>query len=303
MNTLAWGLDVVRLFQTVESEPLTFVMKAVTFLGSEYAYLALLPLLYWCVDERQAFRLAVVFFLSAWLNGVLKDLWRQPRPYDLDPAVGMAHETSYGFPSGHAQGTASFWGVFGSLLRGPIGPAAAVAVAVAVPLVVGLSRIYLGVHFPTDVAAGWVIGAGIVGLYYAAAGRVERFFAARNIRVKILALTALVFILNAILPRDVSYGGSLFGMGAGYLMMTARFPFSAAKAADGSPATGGLRLLRFAIGFVGVAVIYFGLKVAFPGSAAPYYALFRFLRYGLIGFWTAALAPALFLRLKLAGTR
>ena len=73
-------------------------------------------------------------------------------------------------------------------------------------------------------------------------------------------------------------------------------PFSAA---EGSCAQ---KLLRCLVGLAGVALLYFGLKQLFPdtGDSAP---LFRFIRYGLVGFWTTYAAPRLFCKLTLCGSR
>lgn len=296
---LVWGLETIRIIQSAKSVPLTFLMKAITFLGSEYAYLAMLPLFYWCYDERKALRLAFVVLLSAWLNLFLKELWMQPRPYDLDPSVGMASEKTSGFPSGHAQGSVGFWGIAASWMRGP----AAIALAVFMPLAIGFTRVYLGVHFPTDVLAGWAVGGLILAAYFAFGRFLETLFIKADRRLLLLGLTALVFVLNALHPQDVSLGAVIFGMGTGCLLMTGRFPFSASAAADGSAASVPVKALRYALGMAGAALIYFGLKAVFPGEASPSYSLFRFVRYGLLGFWVAAGAPALFLRLKLVGAR
>jgi hypothetical protein len=112
--------------------------------------------------------------------------------------------------------------------------------------------------------------------------------------------------MNALYPLDRSLGGLFLGFGGGYALMRERFPFNAA--------TGSVpvRLIRYALGRAGCALIYLGLKPVFPGgdsffsalsawgAASPYYELGRFVRYGLSGLWVSALAPRLFLALRLA---
>jgi len=298
-NTLTWGIGLIKAIQTIEHPVLTVIMKVITSLGSEFAYLAVIPLVYWCVDERKGIRLGVTLLLSAWLNSVLKAAWKQPRPYELDPSVGRALEKSYGLPSGHAQGSLTFWGLVGSWMKAPLG----LILAIGLPLLIGFTSLYLGVHFPTDVLAGWLLGAGVLAVYFLLGDTLERVLAASNIRIRLLTVVAVAFAMNALHTEDTSLGGVFFGMGAGYLLMQSKFPFSAQLGADGQAAKPGILALRFLLGLAVGAGLYLGLKMVFPGEASGSYALFRFLRYGMVGVWVSAGAPWVFLRLKLVGIK
>jgi len=296
---LIWGIEVIKSIQTIENPVLTVIMKAITSLGSEFAYLAIIPLVYWCVDEKKGVRLGVTLLLSAWLNSFLKATWRHPRPYELDPSVGRALEKSYGLPSGHAQGSVTFWGLVGSWMKAPAG----LILAIGLPLLIGFSRLYLGVHFPTDVLAGWLLGCGVLAGYFLLGDRLERVLSVSNIRIRLLTVVAVAFLMNALHPVDTSLGGVFFGMGAGYLLMQAKFPFLARLGADGQTAKPVTLALRYLLGLAVSAVLYLGLKKIFPGETSSSYALFRFLRYGLVGAWVSAGAPWVFLRLKLVGVK
>jgi membrane-associated phospholipid phosphatase len=298
-KTLIWGIELIKAIQTIENPVLTVIMKTITALGSEFAYLAIIPLVYWCVDERKGVRLGVTLLLSAWLNSVLKTAWKQPRPYELEPSVGRALEKSYGLPSGHAQGSMTFWGLVGSWVKAPFG----LILAIGLPLLIGFTRLYLGVHFPTDVLMGWLLGAGVLALYFLLGDRLERILSASNIRIQLLIVVAVAFLMNALHPEDTSLGGVFFGMGAGFLLMKAKFPFSARLGADGQTAKVASLAIRYLLGLAVSAALYLGLKKVFPGETSNSYALFRFLRYGLVGVWVSAGAPWVFLRLKLMGIR
>jgi len=93
-------------------------------------------------------------------NQILKEIFRRVRP-DLFP--GPFHLTSYSFPSGHSMGSIACYGMLAfliaRLLRHPLQKLAVVAGAAAIVLCVGLSRIYFGVHYPTDVLGGFLAGA------------------------------------------------------------------------------------------------------------------------------------------------
>ncbi|NLJ10760.1 MAG: phosphatase PAP2 family protein [Treponema sp.] len=292
-----WGLEVIRTIQRIESPALTLLMKSITALGAEFAYLALLPLIYWCIDEKRGFKLGTAVLLSAWLNSTAKNILRQPRPYQLDPSVGRVVEDSFGIPSGHAQGSLTFWGIIGGWIKQPAG----LVLAIVLPLLIAFSRLYLGVHFPTDVFAGWALALLVVGIYYFGSASIEALFKALNIRFRILVVALIAFIMNGFNPEDTSMGGAFFGMATGYIIMTEWFPFSARLNAKGEQARFPVLLGRYLIGMAGAALLYLGLKWVFPGEASPWYALGRFTRYVLLGAWISAGAPWVFLKIGIAG--
>ena len=105
---------------------------------------------------------AFVTMMVAWPAGLLaKHLVQRTRPVVDEP---LSHSPGYSFPSGHAFNVAVVATVLVFLLWPVLAPPArrvATVIAVVVALLVGTDRMFLGVHFPSDVAAGWVLGAGI----------------------------------------------------------------------------------------------------------------------------------------------
>jgi undecaprenyl-diphosphatase len=94
------------------------------------------------------------------LNTLLKDIFERTRP-DLFP--GPIHLTTYSFPSGHAMGSIAAYGML-AFVGARLTPSRPLryAIALAAALIVfciGLSRIYFGVHYPTDVIGGYLAGA------------------------------------------------------------------------------------------------------------------------------------------------
>ncbi|MDR1250236.1 MAG: phosphatase PAP2 family protein [Treponema sp.] len=307
-----WGIELIQGIQGIQSAGLTAFVKAFTALGTELLYIPALLLLFWCVNEKKGAHLGFIVILSVFANGFFKDLLKQPRPFALEPSVGLAFEPSYGIPSGHAQLSLCFvlplaiWAGRSKFARSGGAKAAIRLGAALFILCIAFTRLYLGVHFPTDILAGWLLGGVVLGLWFLLEPRTAPLLETGGLRSRMIAAAAAVIGMNALYPAGRSLGGLFLGFGAGCALMSERFPFSAAS---GSVS---VRLVRYALGLAGGALIYLVLKLAFPGedslfsalpywgASSPYYDLGRFLQYGLLGFWAAALAPRLFLRLGLA---
>jgi membrane-associated phospholipid phosphatase len=286
---LSWGLGIVRGTQSIAGPFLTAVMKGISLAGTEFCYLAILPLIYWCVDKRRGLRVGILVFLSTAINLRLKLAFAQPRPYDLDPSVGMAKETTFGLPSGHAQVSAVFAGSAAPLFRRPWG----LLLAIALPLLVGISRIYLGVHFPTDVLAGWAIGAAIVVLDRLAGDRIERAMAGLRETLALALVAAVALGMNVLTRQDTSLGGVFFGLAGAAVYARKTVPFSV----SGSFVK---RALRYLVGMASVGIVYALPKLLLASVEADGPPLFRFMRYALLGAWVGAGAPWLFLKMGLA---
>ncbi|MDR0877806.1 MAG: phosphatase PAP2 family protein [Treponema sp.] len=307
---LQWGLECIRAIQTIASPPLTVFMKAVTFLGTIPAYLILIPLIYWCVDEKKAFRLGMALMISAWVNLTLKYLLDQPRPFfpGYDPAVALISESHGGFPSGHAQNSLVLAFVLASWGKKKLWYAAAAFFT----LLIGFSRLYLGVHFPTDLFGGWVLGGIILTGYFLLTPNIEKALARGGLRPALWTTAAAAFIMILYRPSEslLMPGAVVLGMGAGYSLVSHYLGFTAGCQRNGAIKFFTL-LIRFMLGIT-VTFLIFVLsaklepkivtQAAARNTAADYSQLFVFIRYGIIAFWISAGAPWLFIRLKLANS-
>ena len=158
---------------------LTEVMRPGTDLGSATILVPLVVAagLGWRWRQRSWRPLALLTaaVAGAWVVQVaVKQLVERPRPPE---GLALSHATGFAFPSGHATDAAAVYGMLAVLLaRPPRRPARAAAVVVgAVGLIalVGLSRLYLGVHWLTDVLAGMALGAGWVATLLAVGTRTD----------------------------------------------------------------------------------------------------------------------------------
>ncbi|MDR2742084.1 MAG: phosphatase PAP2 family protein [Treponema sp.] len=316
-----WGVGLIKGIQTIENPVLTVIMKALTTLGTEMFYIPVILFIFWCVDEKQGLRLTILILFSAWINGFFKSLLKQPRPYNLDSSVMRAFEPSYGIPSGHTQQSLVFWGTFLRQALGQTdGRSRRSGFRVLVPAIfagffivaIPFTRLYLGVHFPTDILAGWVLGGIILAVSFVFGDRIASLLSAGGTRPQLIAAAAIALLMNAS-GADRNLGGMFLGFCGGYSLMRKYVPFAARGPVRGGKPGVFILAARYALGLAGAAVIYLELRRVLPGeasflsgiplwgAASPYYELGRFLRYGFLGLWASAGAPWLFLRLGLSG--
>ncbi len=148
------------------SDDMTRVMKFFTFLGSELtiASLAVLvPFLVFVLKKKKYYKAALLvtanIALGALFNQLLKHLFQRPRP-DI---LRLIEISGYSFPSGHSMSSTIFYGFFAYLLLKDSRHWSRYLTGSAVGLMIfmiGISRIYLGVHYASDVLAGFLIGLG-----------------------------------------------------------------------------------------------------------------------------------------------
>lgn len=288
-NILDWGLDVIRAIQGHPSPFLVLVMKGISLTGSTEFYIACLPLLYWCVNRRKSLDLGIVVLVSAFINVWLKEVFMLPRPYQIDPSVGLDTALSWALPSGHAQGTAVFWGMIALLFHRRL----FAILAFVLPLLVGLSRVWLGVHYPSDVVAGWVLAAFLVSGWMIFSGRSRSLLGSLDARFRYIIVAAVSWIMNALLPGDTMIAGAFLGAGAGFIYSRENLQFDS----GGSLRT---RILRYLVGISIALVIYLVPKLLLGDAFPDQERLIRFLRYAVLGAWIALGAPLLFVRLGLA---
>ena len=318
-SLVPWGTGAIVWVQSVVSEGLDSVFIVFTYLGYEGLYLALLPLIYWCINKPVGIGLGYVAMLSAYVNGALKNVFDIPRPCEAPnpcdtPIRTPLPEISFSFPSGHAQSSVVIWGYLALNFSRRV-PAEGRrmgyrrigwVIAVMLMLGIGLSRIVLGVHFPEDVIGGWLIGMVVLAAYALLAPAVGRWVVGQKMLVQVALVAGVPLVLIFLHPADrfglypaedaVKTMGALIGMGLGVLMERAWLRFRV----DGAWWRRALRLL---VGLVIVVIFYAGPKLIIPdGLACGLETAVRLARYILLGWVVAFGCPWLFVRLKLAGS-
>lgn len=278
----AWQYHFILWIQSFHNSVLDHVAVALSYLGTEPFYMFLLPIVFLTVNRKFGMRLAYVFFTSMFLNSWFKSELQIVRPVGI-PGVKSAYlssATGLSMPSGHAQGTMTFFAAISQwidskwLLR-----AASVLV-----LLIGLSRIYLGLHWPLDVLVGWGIGLVVghvgwtIGQWWSYRQIPFRF----SIVFAVLFPAMLFYVTND--PLAQQYATLLFAMGTG-TAIEQQFVHSRIDKPWWK---------RICAGVIGVAGLI-AIQWALQGSMSD--LPWRLLRDLLFGWWTTLAAPWLFLKL------
>lgn len=303
-------------------------MRFFSMLGYEEFFMLVMPSIFWCFDAALGIRMAVMLLVCNASNNMFKLAFHTPRPYWVSTQVqAYTTETGFGLPSGHAQTAAGLWGVMAASLKQRWMKIALVLVV----FLIGLSRLYLGVHFVRDVLAGWLIGGLLLAIYLKIERPVADWLRRRTFGQQVLLAfaSAVVLALMVLIPRAAlggwqypsiwqenaylaspentltpfkidgafTFAGTWFGLFAGLAWLYRR---QGGFDPSGTPRQ---RLLRYVIGVAGILVLWYVLGQLFPREENVFSYALRFVRYTLVGLWVSAIAPLVFERTGLVNTR
>ncbi|MFF3023739.1 phosphatase PAP2 family protein [Gottfriedia sp. NPDC057948] len=154
---------VINLIQGLESPVITSFMKIITFLGSSVFIILLSISILYFLYKVLNHRSELILFIAALIGSnilcvLLKLFFHRARP-DLHRLIEIS---GYSFPSGHATNAMTVYGILTFILwrniRTKSGRSLLIITSLIMILLIGISRIYLGVHFPSDVIAGYFTG-------------------------------------------------------------------------------------------------------------------------------------------------
>lgn len=284
-SILAWGADFIIALQQFTFWPWDGLLRFFTWLGG-MGYLFTVPLVLWCIDRNLGLKLLLMVTLTMYLNTVVKEWFALPRPFEVDARIVSDGEMGFSFPSGHAQLVAVFWG----MLAMHVGKRWFTGVCLAVIFLTGLSRSYLGVHYPTDVAVGWLFG-GLTLWAWHLWGPALMSWPAQRKAIALLVAVSLMTALALLLGSSAMVYGSLgMGLVAGLCSL---------KVQD-NPAAMGLvkRGLRYAVGTAVMFVLLAVLPKVAGWSQLPS-AVDGFVLMAVFGAVIAGLLPWFFQRMRL----
>lgn len=295
-----WELRLMELFQSADSPVVNALAQFFSLMGEELLLIIIIGYFYWCYDKETGKRVSMTFMAAFLCGTLLKGTVMRRRPYMDNESVKClrpAHKDGdimdvsaqgYSLPSLHASMSSSIFGSLAVSYKNTVW----IILGIIIPLCVGLSRIYVGVHYPTDVLAGWLIGT-------AALGTVSLLYKKIKNKTVIYCIIAAVALPGLFYCRDSEYFNAL-GIIAGF---SAAFIFEEKYVSFENTRSISASVLRVVGGVLVFFVVSTLIKLPFPAefrdsATAGAFAL-RSIRYAAAIFSAMGLYPMLFGKIKL----
>lgn len=290
----AWEIDLILWLQTFVNGFTTTLAKFFQICGEEYVLIFVLGLLYWCIDKKLGRRTALAMAGSMLFGTLVKGLALRRRPYmdnEQIKCVTPAHreadimsvkEQGYSFPSLHSAMAAATYGTIAVSTK----KKATIAIGILMPLLIGITRPFIGVHYPTDVLAAWALG--ILCIFFL--GGIENKYGYKAGFLVTLVISIAGFFYGTDADFFSGYGVAL-GLFLGFMFEEKFVRFEYCK-------KWWTYLLRPVGGMLTFLILTLLLKIPMQfvaweetGTAAMIYRLFR---YTLSSFATIGVYPMLF---------
>ncbi|PJZ47875.1 phosphatase PAP2 family protein [Leptospira saintgironsiae] len=287
-------------------DPLTIVFH---YLGSSLFFMALVSLIYLCLDRKIGLRMTLGLLIASIVNGACKALLTMPRPIGLPfPSELGLMEGSYGFPSGHVQTAVVLYGTLFLHVRIPWVRILTAFLILFMPI----ARMYAGLHFLGDTLGGFVLGLlvlfGLEFWFSKDPGVLEPGFTGQvpdQKRLKSLVLFILALTVPSILLHDpsqpestnksweqvISSAGALAGFGIGIL-------YNKRAGLDWKSVDSWIVfLIRVAVIILGILIFYLALGKILS-SLLGENPVARYFKYGIVCYYIGHLAPILLKRIR-----
>ncbi len=289
-------LDILLFFQRIANPVLDVLMNAVSMTGEIIIPLFIILFIYWCMDKKRGFAVTLSMLTALITTQIVKAIVRYPRPFMVYPELisggRLETATGYSFPSGHSTGASSFYGSLAVVFRSWVLRAIAVILIIMVPV----SRMYLGVHWPMDVLAGTIIGLFsaffLAPMFLRMQESRESFLSFTMIYGAICFISAAIsaFLLDMALIEALAFSdfSSNMAIAAGVLLGAniekKRIDFT-------SEGTIGKKAARYIVGLISsIAVVAILMMLPLPHYTEKLIAFFA------LGFWVTFCYPAIAVR-------
>lgn len=291
-------MDFLRLLADFRQPVLDIIFQAITYIAQETLVVVIICWLFWCQNKKLAYTLGFSYFLSGLCIQGLKITFQIPRPWVLDSnfkpvASAVSGATGYSFPSGHTQSATALFSTLGfAAQRKPWK-----CLCFFMFVIIGFSRMYLGVHTPKDVITSMFLSLTISALiFFLVQDKLLNSQYTGRVAAILLIICVLVTLYAGIMYAshsvDLTMGkdalkacGAGFGFAIGYYIERKFIQFEL-------PTNTKEKILRFTFGLISVILLLLIFN----------YTIKRFLigdvlSYALLVLWIVAGYPAVFSRL------
>lgn len=285
-------LNILKYIESMRTDFLTAFFEAVTMLGEETILIVLVAAIYFMYDKRLAQRMFFITATSLAFNGIVKNFVKRPRPFQGGKISAIREETAtgYSFPSGHTQTFATGSFAFAVHLK----KCWLYVFSIVFTLLIGFSRMYLGVHYPTDVLFGAIFGfvfAFVLNILYDKAKSIHALHGA-------VCVILLPFALFFLISPDALFADfyKIYGLLVG-LFTACLFEERYVKFSYNVPLY--KKLLRVVVGVIMAFLFKEGLKALLVFNSLRLSLIADAFRYMVVVFVIMALCPLLFKKLKM----
>jgi len=293
-------INILKFFQAMRNPILNALFLVLTISTEVPVIIIFSAIMYWCINKKYGQKLLFSLVGNITVNTGIKEFVKAPRPIGTEglESLRVSTATGYSFPSGHTQTATTFWMSLILIFRKKW----IYILGTVMILGVGISRLYLGVHWPIDVIFGWIFGILFTLIFTKIFDIVDK-----NKNYKLLLLTLIPFIIFIFIVKSESYIkmlGLLVGFILGYIIEDKYIKFNTIdeyKKEDNSDLKIEKKdyiiksVYRFLLGIFTLLGLFLVLQYILPE-----YVLFKFIKYLVLVVYAVAGVPTLFKITKLA---
>lgn len=302
-------LDILMYLQSIRNELLTGIFTFFTICTEVPVITVLTGVIYWCINKKAGQRTIFALCGSLNINAGVKNYVKMPRPIGTDGLQSLRIETAtgYSFPSGHTQTSTTFWTSMMYLFR----KSWIYIIGILMIIGAGISRLYLGVHWPMDVIVAWGFGIVLSVIFIKLFDYIDD---SKNYYILVVLMLIFGVCTYFIGGEDLYKMFGLYtGFALGYMVEDTFINFSTGNetrrknifAKNPSKKEGlGKKILRFVVGIISLLAVYLLLNYVqdtlIVNKTEEIINIIKYFKYTIVVFWGVAGAPALFKLFKLA---
>ncbi|HBI92906.1 MAG TPA: hypothetical protein DDY58_11090 [Terrisporobacter glycolicus] len=306
---MGFQLDILMYLQSIRNELLTGIFTFFTICTEVPVITVLTGVIYWCINKKAGQRTLFALCGSLNINAGVKNYVKMQRPIGTDGLQSLRIETAtgYSFPSGHTQTSTTFWTSMMYLFR----KSWIYIIGILMIIGAGISRLYLGVHWPMDVIVAWGFGIVLSIIFIKLFDYIDD---SKNYYILVVLILIFGVCTYFIGGEDLYKMFGLYtGFALGYMVEDTFINFSTENetrrknifAKNPSKKEGlGKKILRFVVGIISLLAVYLFLNYVqdtlIVNKTEEIINIIKYLKYTIVVFWGVAGAPALFKLFKLA---